>query len=249
MLLALANIGTARSASKAVKIGVLDDMSSIYSDILGQSSVLAARMAIEDAGGTALGNPIELVTADHLNNPEVGARIAREWLGPNDVDMITGLGNASIALAVQGYASSIGKIVINGSSINSDITEKFCSPTSFHWIHDTYVVANSVTKSLVAAGGDSWFFLSVDYSTGKVIEHEARLAIEKAGGTVLGSVKVPQGTTDFSNFLLQAQASKAKVSFRHCWHGCRQRDETSPRILNRKRWPEKGGAHYLYHRY
>jgi branched-chain amino acid transport system substrate-binding protein len=194
-----------------VKIGVLDDMTSVYADLTGESSVTAARMAVEDFGGEVLGRPIEVVIADHLNKADNAASIARKWFDLDNVEMITGLGNSAVALAVQGVANEKMKIDIVTGAATSDLTGKACSPTGFHWVYDTYSLAKTTGTAVVKTGGDSWFFITADYSFGTALQRDTTQFIEENGGRVLGAVRSPINTADFSSFLLQAQSSKAKV--------------------------------------
>lgn len=200
-----------RLSGDVVRIGILEDMSGPYADITGESSVLAARMAVEDFGGQVLGRKIEILTADHQNKPDVGSSIARRWYDQDGVDIVIGLGASSVALAVRSYARESGRLDIATSSGSADLTGPACSPTGFHWMHDTYALSKTIATASVRSGGTSWFFLTADYSFGHVLERDTTRFVKEAGGQVLGAVKAPLNTPDFSSFLLQAQSSGAKV--------------------------------------
>jgi branched-chain amino acid transport system substrate-binding protein len=199
----------AQSPARAIKIGVLTDMSSIYSDLDGPGAVEAAKMAIEDFG-PVLGEPVELVIADHQNKPDVGAEIARQWYDEG-VDAIVGVGSSSVALAVQEISRDKRKLVLFSSSLSSDITGSKCSPYSAQWTVDTWSLAHATGGSVVRAGGDTWFFVTADYASGHAVQRDTAAVVEANGGKVLGSVNVPFDAPDFSSFLLLAQASKAKI--------------------------------------
>src|SRR5277367_3333042 len=198
-------------AAQGVKIGVLNDQSGVYADYGGKYSVEAARMAIEDFGGTVLGQKIELITADHQNKPDLAVAIARRWYDVENVDMITELTTSSVALAVQELSREKKKIDIVVGAASSRITGDACTPYGFHWAYDTHALAVGTGGALVKAGGDTWFFLTADYAFGYALEKDTTEVIEANGGKVLGSVRVPLNSSDFSSFLLQAQSSKAKV--------------------------------------
>ncbi len=205
--------GTAQAqiSDDVVKIGVLSDMSSLYSDIAGPGSVIAAKMAVADFGGKVAGKPIEIISADHLNKPDVGSAIARQWIDQDHVDVIVDVPTSSIALAVQDVTKEKGKVFLISGAASSDLTGKSCSPTGVHWTYDTYALAHGTGGALVKQGGDSWFFMTADYAFGHALENDTAAVVKAAGGKVLGAVNVPLNTPDFSSFLLQAQASKAKV--------------------------------------
>ena len=207
----LAGPALAQQAAAPLKIGVLSDFSSVYSDIGGMGNVEATRMAIEDFGGMMFGKPIELVTADVLNKPDIAASIARKWWETEGVDMIIDLPTSATALAVMELSKQYEKIMIVTDAASSDITGKSCSPYTAHWTYDTYSNAHTVGSAIVKNGGDSWFFITADYVFGHSIERDTGDVVRAAGGKVLGSVKHPLNTADFSSFLLQAQASKAKI--------------------------------------
>jgi branched-chain amino acid transport system substrate-binding protein len=194
-----------------VKIGILNDQSGVYADFGGTWSVEAARMAAEDFGGTVLDMPIEIVSADHQNKPDIASNIARQWYDTEQVDAIMELTTSSVALAVQGLSAEKKKIDIVTGAATTDLTGKACSPYGFHWAYDTHSQAVGTGGALVKAGGNSWFFLTADYAFGYSLEEQTSTFVKNAGGEVLGSVRHPLSTTDFSSFLLQAQASGAKV--------------------------------------
>jgi len=206
-------LGTAHAqiAKDTIKIGVLADMSSLYADLGGPGSVEAAKMAVEDFGGSVGGKKIEVVSGDHQNKPDVGASIARQWFDQNGVDMITDLTTSSVALAVQEVAREKNKVILITGAASSDLTGKACAPTSVHWMYDTVALANGTGAAVVKAGGDTWFFITADYAFGHALERDSSEVVQANGGKVLGSVKVPLNTADFSSFLLQAQSSKAKI--------------------------------------
>jgi branched-chain amino acid transport system substrate-binding protein len=204
-------IGAAR-AEDTVKIGVLADMSSLYADLGGPGAVVAVQMAVDDFGGSVLGKKIQVVSADHQNKPDVGASIARQWFDEQGVSMITDLTTSSVALAVQEVGREKNKMTLVVSAASSDLTGKACSPaTSVHWAYDTTALANGTGAAVVKAGGDTWFFITADYAFGHSLQKDTAAVVEANGGKVLGSVDVPLNTADFSSFLLQAQASKAKI--------------------------------------
>ncbi|WP_375778194.1 ABC transporter substrate-binding protein [Bradyrhizobium sp. ma5] len=201
----------APAMAQGVKIGILNDQSGVYADYGGKYSVEAARMAIEDFGGEVLGQKIEMVTADHQNKPDLATSIARRWYDADGVDMITELTTSSVALAVQDLSKEKKKIDIVVGAATSAITGAACTPYGFHWAFDTHALAVGTGGALVKSGGDSWFFLTADYAFGYALEKDTSEIVTAAGGKVLGSVRVPLNSSDFSSFLLQAQSSKAKV--------------------------------------
>jgi branched-chain amino acid transport system substrate-binding protein len=210
-LLALTTTAFAQISGDAVKIGVLTDMSSLYADLGGPGSVEAARMAIADFGGAVDGKKIVLVSADHQNKPDVGSAIARQWFDNDGVDAIVDVPNSAVALAVQEVARTRKKVFLISGAAASDLTGKACAPTSIHWTYDTVALANGTGAAVVKAGGDTWFFITADYAFGHALERDTTRVVEANGGKVVGSVNVPLKTADFSSFLLQAQASKAKI--------------------------------------
>jgi branched-chain amino acid transport system substrate-binding protein len=201
----------ALAQDKIVKVGVLTDNSGLYSDLGGAGSTLAAQMAIEDSGMAAKGWKIGLVSADHQNKPDIGTNIGRQWIDVEKVDIFMDVLNSGVALAVNNLVREKNSIMINTGAATSDLTNAQCSPNTIHWVYDTYMLANSTGQALVKAGGDTWFFLTADYAFGAALERDTTAVVVKAGGKVIGSVKHPLNTADFSSFLLQAQASKAKI--------------------------------------
>ena len=209
---ALSGLLTAGSASaQGVKIGILNDQSGVYADYGGKYSVEAAKMAIEDFGGEVLGHKIDLIAADHQNKPDLASAIARRWYDTEAVDMITELTTSSVALAVQELSNEKKKIDIVVGAATSRITGDACTPYGFHWAFDTHALAVGTGGALVKAGGDSWFFLTADYAFGYALEKDTSEIVKANGGKVVGSVRVPLNSSDFSSFLLQAQSSKAKI--------------------------------------
>ncbi|HPK31162.1 ABC transporter substrate-binding protein [Ottowia sp.] len=207
-----ASLGHAQVSGNVVKIGVMNDMSGLYSDVGGPGSVVAAKMAVEDylkASGSKL--KVEVVSADHQNKPDVGSSIARKWFDSEGVDVIVDVPTSSVALAINQVTREKGKAFLDTGAATSDLTGKDCSPNTVHWLYDTWMLAHGTGSAVVKQGGDSWFFLTADYAFGHALERDTTEVIKAAGGKVLGSVKVPLNTQDFSSFLLQAQASKAKV--------------------------------------
>jgi len=209
--LAVGTLVTAQPAAAQVKIGILNDQSGVYADYGGKYSLEAAKMAIEDFGGEVLGQKIELVTADHQNKPDLAVAIARRWYDTEGVDMITELTTSSVALAVQELSKEKKKIDIVVGAATSRISGDACTPYSFHWAFDTRALAVGTGGALVKAGGDTWFFLTADYAFGYALEKDTSDIVTANGGKVLGSVRVPLNSSDFSSFLLQAQSSKAKI--------------------------------------
>jgi branched-chain amino acid transport system substrate-binding protein len=213
-LLAFAGVGLATSAlaqDKTAKIGVLNDMSSLYADIGGSNSVTAVNMAVEDSGLPAKGWKIEVLSADHLNKPDVGVNVARQWIDVEKVDAVVDTPTSSVALAVSNLVRDKNAILINSGGASADITGKACTPNTLSVTYDTYMLANGTGKALTKAGGDTWFFLTSDYAFGHALERDTAAVVTANGGKVLGAVKHPLNTSDFSSFLLQAQSSTAKV--------------------------------------
>ena len=196
---------------KIIKIGNLTDMSGLYADLGGVGSTLAAQMAVEDSGMAAKGWKIEVIAADHQNKPDVGTTIARQWIDVEKVDVLVDVLNSGVALAVKNVVTEKNSIMINTGAASSALTDAQCSPNVLHWVYDTYMLANSTGTALVKSGGDTWFFLTADYAFGAALEKDTTAAVTKAGGKILGGVKHPLNSSDFSSFLLQAQASKAKI--------------------------------------
>jgi branched-chain amino acid transport system substrate-binding protein len=209
---ALAEPAAAQSISDdVVKIGVLTDMSSLYADATGKGSVTAVQMAVADYGGKVKGKPVDVVYADHQNKPDVGVSIARNWYDNEKVDAIFDVPTSSVALPISALTREKNKIHINSGGGSSDITGPACSPNTVHWTYDTYALSNVAGKAMVKAGEDTWFFVTADYAFGQALERDAAAVVTNNGGKVLGDVRAPLNTSDFSSFLLQAQASKAKV--------------------------------------
>jgi branched-chain amino acid transport system substrate-binding protein len=217
-LLALAMAGTlvagaayAQISDNMIKIGVLSDMSSLYTDLAGAGSVAAARLAVEDSGIEKRGYKVEIISADHQNKPDVGSSIARQWYDVDKVDVIVDVPNSGVALAVNQITRDKGKVFLANGPASSDLTGKACSPNTVHWTYDTWMLANGTGGAIVKSGGDTWFFLTADYAFGLALERDTEAVVLKNGGKVLGKVRHPLNTQDFSSFLLQAQASKAKI--------------------------------------
>lgn len=210
--LAGAGMAQAQISGNVVKIGVLSDMSGLYADIGGPGSVVAAKMAVDDylkASKSQL--KVEVVSADHQNKPDVGSSVARKWYDTDGVDMIIDVPTSSVGLAINQVTKEKGKAYINTGSATSDLTGKDCSPNTVHWLYDTWMLANGTGSAVVKSGGDTWFFLTADYAFGHALERDTSEVVKASGGKVLGSVRVPLATQDFSSFLLQAQSSKAKI--------------------------------------
>lgn len=202
---------SAQTTSHPVKIGVLGDLSSVYSAIGGKGLIDAARMAIEDFGGTVLGKPVELVYSDTQNKVDIASNQARQWFDTEHVDMVTDLPSSGLALAVSMLGEEKKKIVLVTSASTSDLTGKSCSPYTIHWTYDTYALARGTGAAVMKQGGDSWYFITVDYAFGKALERDTTEVIKEMGGTVIGTSTHALGAPDFSSNLLQAQSSKAKV--------------------------------------
>ncbi len=206
-------IGAAQAqiSDGVIKIGVMNDMSGLYADLTGPGSVVAARLAVEDFGAARKGMKVEIVSADHLNKPDLGSTIARTWYDVDKVDVIVDVPTSSVALAVNQITREKGKAFLVSGAAISDLTGKACSPNTIHWTYDTWMLANGTGSAIVKTGGDTWFFLTADYAFGHALERDTEAVVLKHGGKVLGKVRTPFPSTDFSSFLLQAQASKAKV--------------------------------------
>jgi len=201
----------AMALDKTIKIGVLNDQSGLYADVTGPNSVLAAQMAVEDSGLTAKGWKVDVIVGDHLHKPDVGVNIARQWFDREKVDVIVDVPTSSVGLAVNNVVREKNGVYLNSGTGSSDLTNSQCSPNTIHWAYDTYLLANGTGSALVRSGGDTWFFLTADYAFGTALERDTTQALTALGGKVVGSVRHPLNTADFSSFLLQAQASKAKV--------------------------------------
>jgi branched-chain amino acid transport system substrate-binding protein len=212
-LAATAATGTAMAqiSDNTIKIGVLSDMSSLYTDLSGAGSVLAARMAVEDFGAAQKGLKVEIVSADHQNKADVGSNVARQWYDVDKVDVIVDTPNSAVALAVNGITKEKNKVFLVSGAASSALTGAQCSPNTIHWTYDTWALANGTGNAIVKTGGDTWYFLTADYAFGHALEADTEAVVLKNGGKVLGKVRHPLNTSDFSSFLLQAQASKAKI--------------------------------------
>jgi branched-chain amino acid transport system substrate-binding protein len=209
--LACAGGAQAQISDDVVKLGVLTDMNSLYSDATGTGSLIAAQMAAEDFGGKVKGKPIEVIGADHQNKPDIGSNIARQWYDTGQVDAIVDVPTSSIALAVQQITKEKNKVFLMSGPGASDLTGPACSPNGIHWTYDTYALSQVGGKAMVARGEDTWFFITADYAFGHALERDAADVVRANKGKVLGAVRAPLNTNDFSSFLLQAQASRAKV--------------------------------------
>jgi len=203
--------GTASAQQINVKIGVLTDMSSLYADATGIGSVIAAKMAAADFMKDHPNVKVEVVSGDHQNKPDVGSQIANQWYDVDHVDMIADVPNSGVALAISQIASQKNKVFVASGPASSDLTGPKCNANMVHWTYDTWMLANGTGKAVVKTGGDTWFFLTSDYAFGHALERDTEAVVLKNGGKVLGKVRHPLNTNDFSSFLLQAQASKAKV--------------------------------------
>ena len=203
----LSGAAQAEISGNAVKIGVMNDQSGLYADLAGQGSVEAARMAVEDFGGNINGAPIEVLSADHQNKPDVGSNIVRQWIDVDNVDVAT----SSVALAVTEIVKEKDRVFLVSGAATTELTGAACSPNTIHWTYDTYALAVGTGRAMVQEGGDSWFFITADYAFGHQLEEDTSKVVQEEGGQVLGSVRHPLSTADFSSYLLQAQGSGAKV--------------------------------------
>jgi branched-chain amino acid transport system substrate-binding protein len=213
LALGLGSLGARADDSAPLKLGVLTDMSSLYADITGPGSFAAARMAVEDFQASAhkMKRPIEVLSGDHMNKADLGANIAREWIERNNVDAIIDVPNSAVALAVRNVVQQSNKTLLVSGASSSDLTGKSCSPNLVHWSYDTYALSNGTARAVVAEGGKTWFTLTADYAFGHAMEAEVKNVVARLGGSVVGGVRTPINTQDFSSFLLQAQASKAEI--------------------------------------
>jgi branched-chain amino acid transport system substrate-binding protein len=211
-VLTLLLVGSVAHAQQVnVKIGVLSDMSSLYADIGGPGSLAAAKLAVAEFTKDHPNVKVELISGDHQNKPDVGSNIANQWFDVDKVDMIVDVPNSGVALAVSQVAATKNKLFVVSGAAASDLTGSKCNANTIHWTYDTWMLSNGTAKAMVKTGGDTWFFLTADYAFGHALERDAGAVVEKNGGKVLGKVRVPLNTNDFSSFLLQAQSSKAKV--------------------------------------
>jgi branched-chain amino acid transport system substrate-binding protein len=210
MAVALA-CGTANAQQMNIKIGVLTDMSSLYADVTGPGALVAARMAAADYTKDHPNVKVEVISGDHQNKADVGTQLANQWLDVDKVDMIVDVPNSGVALAISQIAANKNKVFVGSGPATSDLTGAKCNANTVHWTYDTWMLANGTGKAIVKTGGDTWFFLTSDYAFGHALERDTAAVVEKNGGKVLGKVRHPINTADFSSFLLQAQTSKAKV--------------------------------------
>ena len=206
-----AGAAQAQISDGVIKIGVVTDMSGLYADLTGNGSVVAARLAVEDFGAAKKGMKVEIISADHQNKPDVGSSIVRAWFDTDKVDVIADAPTSSVALALSQITRDKNKVMLNSGAATSDLTGKACSPNTVHWTYDTWMLANSTGSAIVKTGGSTWFFLTADYAFGHALERDTEAVVTKNGGKILGKVRAPLNTQDFSSFLLQAQASKAKI--------------------------------------
>jgi branched-chain amino acid transport system substrate-binding protein len=210
-LLGVTGLAFGSAKAQSVKIGVLNDQNGLYADLTGMGSVHAARMAVEDFGGAVLGKPIEIIFADHQNKPDVGSTIARQWIENDGVNVILDIPNSAVGLAVREVTRTRNAVDINTGAATSDLSGKACSPHGVHWTFDTYGLAAGTGRALVKQGGRTWFFITADYAFGHALERDTAAFVEAGGGKVVGAVRHPLNTPDFSSFLLQAQASEANI--------------------------------------
>lgn len=208
---AAARSAEAQTQERSVKIGVLNDMAGPYADITGRSSLIAVQMAAEDFGGKVLGRPIEVVSADHQNKPDLGSSIARRWYDEDHVNVIIGVGSSSVALVIRAFTRATGRLDIYTTTGTAELTGSACSPTGFHWMHDTYALARVMANAVVRTGGDTWYIIAVDYAFGHDLDRDVTRFVKAAGGQVVGSVFHPINSSDFSSYILRAQSSGAKV--------------------------------------
>jgi branched-chain amino acid transport system substrate-binding protein len=211
ILMVTASIAAAGAREQQIRIGVLNDLSSVYADYQGIGSVIAAQMAVDDFGGKVGNIPVEVLSADHQNKADIGSAIAQRWFDLDRVNLIIDVPNSSVALAVSGIARDKNKVLIGSGAGSAALTGASCSPNTIHWTYDTWALANGVAQAVVGRGLKRWFFITSDYAFGHDLERQARGVVERGGGTVLGAARHPLGTSDFSSFLLQAQASGADV--------------------------------------
>ncbi|MBC7185126.1 MAG: ABC transporter substrate-binding protein, partial [Marinobacter sp.] len=209
--LAMPLTASAELTDGKLKIGVLSDMSGVYKALEGPGAVVAAKMAIEDFGGSVLGQPVEVISADHQNKPDIGASTAREWIDAKEVDMITALDNSSVALSVQGLANDKKVITMNTGAGTTALTEEQCTPYGIHYVYDTHALPVGTATAMVKNGGKSWFFITADYAFGHSLRDNTGAVVKSLGGEVVGNVNAPLSTNDFSSYLLQAQSSGADV--------------------------------------
>jgi branched-chain amino acid transport system substrate-binding protein len=207
----VAGYAQAQYSDGVIKIGVMNDQSGTYADLAGPGSVVAARMAVDDYGAAKKGMKVEILVADHQNKPEVGSSIARQWFDADKVDVIVDVPTSSVMLAINQIAKEKNKVLLDSTGGSSDLTGKACTPNSIHWTYDTWSLANGTGSAVVKTGGNTWFFLTADYAFGHALERDTEAVVLKNGGKVVGKVRHPFPSADFSSFLLQAQSSKAKI--------------------------------------
>jgi branched-chain amino acid transport system substrate-binding protein len=210
-LAALSPSAQAQISDDVVKIGVLNDRSGLYADLSGEGSVVAAQMAVEDFDAAGKGLKVEIISGDHQNKPDIGSSLARQWIDVDKVDVIVDVPTSSVALAINEVVREKKKAFLVSGAASSDLTGKACSPNTVHWTYDTWALANGTGKAIVKTGGDTWFFITADYAFGQALERDTTAVVQANGGKVLGSVRHPLSTSDFSSFLLQAQSSGAKI--------------------------------------
>ncbi len=238
-LLLISAAARAEIAKDTIKIGVLTDMSGLYSDLSGAGAVEAVKMAVADAGGTLNGKKIEVVSADHQNKPDIATAIARKWFDEDGVDMIVDLTTSSVALAVQEVARAKNKVILVSGAASSDLTGKACAPTSVHWTYDTVALANGTGSAVVKAGGDTWFFITADYAFGHALERDTATIVKENGGKVLGQVRAPLNTSDFSSYSAAgAGVRRQGHRARQCRRRHDQHDQAGGRIRHRPGRPE-----------
>jgi len=201
----------ARAQSPSIKIGVLGDQSGVYRELSGPIAIAAVKLGIADAKAAGRDVAVEIITGDHQNKPDIGAGLVRQWIDRDGVDMVIDVPNSAVALAVAGVCKELDKVYINSPGATADLTGPQCAPTTIHWTMDTWMLAHSTGGAMVKAGGDSWFFITTDYAFGHALQRDTANFVTQAGGKVLGNVMAPLGNSDFSSFLIQAQASGAKV--------------------------------------
>jgi branched-chain amino acid transport system substrate-binding protein len=206
-----AGAANAQISDDVIKIGVLTDMSSLYADSTGKGSLAGVEMAVADYGGKVMGKPVVVISADHQNKPDVGMNIARNWYDNEKVDAIFDVPTSSVALPIAALTREKNRIFMNSGAGTSDLTGIACSPNTVHWTYDTYALSNVAGRAMVKRGDDTWFFVTADYAFGAALERDAAAIVKETGGTVVGDVRHPLNSSDFSSYLLQAQASKAKV--------------------------------------
>ncbi len=234
---------------KVVRVGALGDQSGLYQDIGGPGSAVAAQMAIEDSGLLAKGWKVDLISADHQNKPDVAVNIGKQWIDVEKVDVFVDLAASNVGLAIANLSREKNVVNLNSGSGSSDLTGAQCTPNTVHWAYDTYMLANGTGKALVKSGGDSWFLITADYAFGQALERDTTAAVTAAGGKVLGGVKHPLNTSDFSSFLLAGAALEGKSHRpRQCRRRHHQRHQAGRRVRHRRRRAEARGHADVHHR-